>query len=131
MPNVSPADQVRQFSALLAGTDIAQLELRTAQGVLVVRRDGGAVATPPEMPAATHAVVAPNLGIFLHQHPLHDAPLARAGQSVRAGEIVGFLRIGALLLGVSAAHDGVIAEVTAAHGAIVGYGAPVMLMTRG
>jgi biotin carboxyl carrier protein len=141
MTRDSPADQVRQFAAWLTGTDIARLELHTARGVLVVRRDGAAVESPevdatpePGAPTVTHPVTAPSVGLFLHRHPMRheidDPPLARVGRVVRAGEIVGFLRIGTLLLPVRAPHSGVIADVAATHGEIVGYGTTLMHLTR-
>jgi acetyl-CoA carboxylase biotin carboxyl carrier protein len=128
-----PADQVRRFAAFLAGTDIEQLELRTARGVLCVRRGGacGGIAAPPADPAAaSHAVTAPSPGVFLHRHPMHDAPLAPVGGAVARGQIVGFLRIGLLLLAVPAPRGGTVTKVAAAHGETVGYGA-TLLRLRG
>jgi acetyl-CoA carboxylase biotin carboxyl carrier protein len=139
MPSDSPAEQVSQFAAWLAGTDIAQLELRTVCGVLVVRRDGATTPehdgpSEPAAPSPMHRVTAPSVGVFLHRHPMHgddeSPPLARAGQAVRAGQIVGFLRIGPLLLPVHVPNDGVIADVAATHEEIVGYGATLMHLTR-
>jgi len=44
---------------------------------------------------------------------------------VRAGDPLGLLRIGALLIAVVAPRDGVVDRMLAADGALVGYGAPL------
>lgn len=130
MLDESPAGKIRRFAASLAGTDIAQLEFRTAHGdIFLVRRDVGAAGTAaPDIDesAPATAVAASSVGIFLRQHPLRDTPLVEAGQDVAAGQIIGFLRIGALLLPVAAARDGVVLDVPAAHGDLVGYGATLI-----
>jgi acetyl-CoA carboxylase biotin carboxyl carrier protein len=135
MLETSPAEQIRQFTAWLAGTDISELEFRSAHGGLLIRRD---VATPvphepapPPAPARETAITASSVGVFLRQHPLRDAPAAQAGQAVRAGHILGFLRVGALLLPVSAPRDGVILDVPALDGAVVGYGATLIRLLPG
>lgn len=113
----TPAE-LEQLRAWLAETDIGLLELRMPGGT--VRLDNprrGARAASPGTPIA-----APSVGVFLRGHPLADAPLARVGERVRAGQAVGLLRIGPLLLPVAAPRDGVVAAVLAADGAPVGYG---------
>jgi acetyl-CoA carboxylase biotin carboxyl carrier protein len=71
-------------------------------------------------------VTSPSPGVFLHRHPLHAAPAAPLGQPVRAGAVLGLLRIGKLLLAVTAPRDGVVAEFIAAEGGTVGYGAALV-----
>lgn len=127
MTTDSPGDQVRQLAAWLAATDISLLELRTPEGHIRLRRDAGGEMAPEATPEPSAAIgqkpiAAPSVGIFLHCHPLHDAPLAPLGQPVQAGQTVGLLRIGALLLPVTAALAGVVDSVPIAHGSTVGYG---------
>lgn len=135
--------ELQQVAAWLADTDIGLFELRTAHGHIRLRRHTGgtgfvdetvapgalneaasavAVATPP----ALSLIAAPSLGFFLHQHPLRATPLVATGTPVQAGQVVGLLQIGALLLAVAAPQAGVVASVLVAHGSAVGYGTPLL-----
>jgi acetyl-CoA carboxylase biotin carboxyl carrier protein len=117
-----------QLAAWLAGTDIGLLELRTPQGTLRLGRQGDdIVELPAEVTEAeTVSVHAPSVGVFLHSHPLAAAPLARIGQRVEAGQTVGLLKIGPLLLPVTAPQAGIVDGVHAADGLAVGYGTPLV-----
>jgi len=135
-------EHVRQLSDWLAGTDIGLLELRGPADLLLrLRRDGGDAETvvheattapgpaaPAPAPAPTGLTAnAPSVGVFLHAHPLHPtAALAPAGARVGAGEPVGLLRIGALLLPVPAPQAATVAGVRVAHGTAVGFGTPLV-----
>ena len=130
-------DQLQQLSAWLAATDIAELELRGPDGQhLRLRHDGASVEAIEDettRTAATRAAVAPTLiacagsvGVFLHAHPLHDKPLVQPGSRVRAGQALGLLRIGALLLPVCTAKDAVVLGALASDGATVGFGTPLV-----
>ena len=129
-------DHLQQLSAWLAATDIALLELRGPGGHIRLRHDGASVdlvedaapATADEPPA--HAprltVAACSVGVFLHSHPLHTAPLARPGTNVRAGQPLGLLQIGSLLLPVVATQDATLIGALVAHGETVGFGTPLI-----
>jgi acetyl-CoA carboxylase biotin carboxyl carrier protein len=64
--------------------------------------------------------------VFLHCHPLAATPLARIGERVGAGQTVGLLQIGPLLLPVTAPQAGIVDSIHAADGLPVGYGAPLV-----
>jgi len=113
----TPAE-LEQLTAWLAETDIGLLELRMPGGT--VRLDNPRATARAAAPGMV--VAASSVGVFLHGHPLAEAPLVRTGERVRAGQPVGLLRIGPLLLPVAAPRDGVVAAVHAADGAAVGYG---------
>jgi len=129
-------DQLKQLSAWLAATDIAVLELRGPGEHIRLRHDGARVeAIDDEAPVTvdTSGVQAPRLvaaassvGVFLHGHPLHDKPLVHPGTHVRAGQALGLLQIGALLLPVSAAKDATVIGALVAHGETVGFGTPLV-----
>jgi acetyl-CoA carboxylase biotin carboxyl carrier protein len=129
-------DRVPQLSAWLAETDIVLLELRGPDLLLRLRHDGVDAIVVQELttPAAETAhppshsltVNAPSVGVFLHAHPLHPAALAPVGARVRAGEAVGLLQIGALLLPVPAPQAATVIGMRVAHGATVGYGTPLV-----
>ena len=127
------ADQLQQLAAWLADTDIGLLELRTPEGMVrlgrsrapsraIVQLDVDGDGSAPAPAADTATAVASSAGVFLHSHPLHPAPLARVGERVSAGQPVGLLQIGPLLLPVAAPLAGVIAAVCVAAGCTVGYG---------
>ena len=127
------ADQLQQLAAWLADTDIGLLELRTPEGTVrlgrsrapsraIVQLDADGDGGAPAPAADTATAVAKSAGVFLHGHPLHPVPLARVGERVSAGQPVGLLQIGPLLLPVAAPLAGVIAAVCVAAGCTVGYG---------
>lgn len=117
-----------QLAAWLAGTDIGLLELRTPEGTLRLGRQGdNIVELPAEEAEPAHSPIhAPSLGVFLHSHPLAAAPLVRIGQRVEAGQTVGLLKIGPLLLPVTAPQAGIVDGLRAADGLAVGFGAPLL-----
>jgi acetyl-CoA carboxylase biotin carboxyl carrier protein len=117
-----------QLAAWLAGTDIGLLELRTPQGTLRLGRQGDdIVELPAEVTeAGTVPVHAPSVGVFLHSHPLAAAPLVRIGENVLAGQTVGLLQIGPLLLPVTVTQAGEVIAMCVAHGLPVGYGMPLV-----
>ncbi|MGZ5194495.1 MAG: acetyl-CoA carboxylase biotin carboxyl carrier protein [Ramlibacter sp.] len=127
-------DDVRQLSAWLAATDIELLELRGPDHHLCLRREGEQVVV---VTAEEHAqkraepplvVSAASVGVFLQGHPLRPEALIRAGERVRAGQVLALLKIGALLLPVSAPRDGIALRPLVAHGTTVGFGTPLFEM---
>ena len=129
----SNTDRVRQLSEWLSATDIGRLELRGPGQHIRLQREGARIVVAPDEPilepAHEHAAppsiaaTAAAVGVFLHCHPLHNTPLAETGATVRCGQVVGLLQIGALLLPVTSPCDGVVAGALMEHGATVGYGA--------
>ena len=119
-----------QLAAWLAGTDIGLLELRTPQGMLRLGRQGDDIVELPaevtEVESELVCVHALSVGVFLHSHPLAAAPLVRTGERVEAGQPVGLLKIGPLLLPVTAPQAGIVDGVHAADGLAVGYGTPLV-----
>ena len=126
-------DRVQQLSDWLSATNIDRLELRGPDQSLRLQREGRRIVVAPDEPvpgpAVEHvaapgiAATASSVGVFLHRHPLHHTALAEAGATVRCGQVVGLLQIGALLLPVPAPCEGVVAGMLAEHGSPVGYGA--------
>jgi acetyl-CoA carboxylase biotin carboxyl carrier protein len=122
-------DQLQQLAAWLAATDIGLLELRTPEGTLRLGRKGASSGEIVQLDAADDGTAAApavatasSVGQFLHRHPLHAAPLVRIGERVPAGQLLGLLQIGPLLLPVHAPLAGVVAAMRVAAGQAVGYG---------
>ena len=124
------ADQIRELSSLLEGTDIELLELEHGDDVIRLRRESPGQVTALPAPADTFDIPAPSVGIFRRIHPLRTAPLVEPGQAVSAGDPVGLLQIGVLLVHVLAPKDGVMLDVLVEDGAAVGYGTALMRFSR-
>ena len=121
------AELLQQLSAWLARTDIGLLELRGPGVQLRLLNDAGRVRPAPagpglDAPVAAVPVRAPSVGVFLPGHPLQLDALAPPGAPVAAGQVLGLLRVGALLLPVAAPCGGVVAAVHVAPGVPVGFG---------
>lgn len=124
------AQRVTQLAAWLATTDIGLLELRTPHGTLRLGRQGDDIVELPteeeEDETESVNVKASSVGVFLHSHPLATAPLTRIGQRVEAGQVIGLLQIGPLLLPVTAPQAGIVDARHVESGFAVGYGAPLI-----
>jgi hypothetical protein len=72
---------------------------------------------------------APAAGVFQSSHPFDAQPMALERTHVRDGQIIGFLRTGAVLRPVTAA-DGVLGARIAPEGELVGFGAPLFLLEQ-
>jgi acetyl-CoA carboxylase biotin carboxyl carrier protein len=124
-----PFQHVDQLESWLAEAGIDYLEL---SGPVRQLRLGAIeqellVKTTDAADAVTSAVTvkAPMVGTLLHSHPMRRVPLAPCGSLVRAGQTVALLQVGALLVHIDAPCDGVVVEVLAQEGALVGFGAEI------
>ncbi|CEF48577.1 unnamed protein product [uncultured bacterium] len=127
-----PFDQLDKLSAWMAEAGIDELELTGPNFRL--RLDGGGLqahddrasdrpsdAIPAQKPV-NNVVAASTVGLFLHRHPLQETALAPEGTPVRAGQALGLLRIGPLLVPVIAPRDGIAGAILVAHETVVGFG---------
>lgn len=119
--------ELREIAGWMAAGDIGFLELWMPGATVRLGRRGeaivaldlvGSTRTAPDFDTVTAASV----GVFLHAHPCATAPFVRVGHGVRAGQTLGLLRIGVLLLPVNATRPGTVAALRADDGATVGYG---------
>jgi len=128
-------DQVGALSDWLARAGLDRLELTGPGLSLQLRR----AAPPNETPAsqepvlttsiddaAVETVRSPGIGRFLRAHPLHRDPLVQPDQPVKPGQPVGLLQAGTILSPVLAPRAGIVAEIMAAEGALLGWGDPVL-----
>lgn len=133
---MTAAERVRMLSGMPEGTSIGLLELTTPEETIRLRRDDAIHSSPQtaaEPPMRAHPpglVAAPCPGMFRTAHPAQDGPLAQAGRHVAAGEAVGLVQVGPLLVHVVAPTNGVVGEVLAAGGATVGYGTPLLRLQK-
>jgi acetyl-CoA carboxylase biotin carboxyl carrier protein len=125
-------DQLRDLTAWMDEAGIDELELVGPSFRL--RLGGSGQQTPvdpaveldrgatPESTPSRQIVAAPTAGLFLHRHPLHATMLAPEGAEVKAGQALGLLRIGPLLVPVTAPRDGIVGAMLVAHETVVGFG---------
>jgi acetyl-CoA carboxylase biotin carboxyl carrier protein len=71
-------------------------------------------------------VRAGSVGLLLHTHPLRSEPLVKVGQQVAAGQALALLKIGLVLLPVSAPRAGVVSRIVAPDASAVGFGEPLI-----
>lgn len=131
-------DRVDQLCAWLARTDIGFLELKSPTQTLRLLHEGTAVAVQAvdgadtmrqQQPALVVRASAP--GAFLCRHPLRERAIIAIGEEIHAGDPLGFLQVGPLLLPVRAPVTGTVTDVLAQHGRIVGYGVPLFELQPG
>lgn len=125
-------DQLRDLTAWMDKARIDELELvgpsfrlRLGGSGLQTRDDpAGALDrhAAPESKPSRQIVAASTVGLFLHRHPLHATMLAPEGAQVQAGQALGLLRIGPLLVPVIAPGDGIVGAMLVAHQTVVGFG---------
>lgn len=134
------AEQIQQIAAWLAATDIGLLELsgpgqtlrlrHPGSGIAILESEDAALPGPDAAPDASQplTVAASSVGVFLHRHPLREEALAPPGTPVLPGQALGLLQIGPLLLPVPAPAAGIVLELLAAHGEVVGYATPLVAL---
>jgi acetyl-CoA carboxylase biotin carboxyl carrier protein len=134
-PNLLSPSNWKQLAQWLAEADVDCLELsepglrlRLVRGVdgYVVEQAQPLAGPPTAEPKQVTAATAPCAGLFLAAHPAQPSPLAVHGNRVRAGDVVGLLQIGLLLVPVVAPTAGVISDILIPPGTLVGYGRPIV-----
>lgn len=124
-------EELRQVVHWLEAAGIGALEIENGDYRLRLTL---ALAGSPPVPVAIEQddggreaeVIAAELpGIFLTQHPQRATPVAPLGGVVRAGDIVGLIRIGTVLAPVMARKDGTLAKILAVPESLVGLGTPL------
>ncbi|HEY2254526.1 MAG TPA: acetyl-CoA carboxylase biotin carboxyl carrier protein subunit [Variovorax sp.] len=120
----TPAE-IQQIARWIAAADLGLLVLSTPDEVIRLGRDGPSGEPSAERAAGPSgaAVRAASVGVFLLRHPGRTVPLPGAGERVAAGQPIGLLQIGPLLLPVAAPGDGEVIGVRAPDGVAVGFGA--------
>lgn len=120
-------DYATELAAYLNSTNLGALELRGPEVSLRLVRQGDQFLPffAPEQAVKPITVSASCVGRFLARHPLQREPVASLGTAVTAGEVIGFLAVGPLLLPVVAPISGIVSAVLARDFATVGFGAPL------
>jgi biotin carboxyl carrier protein len=114
--------------ALIAGTDIAELDVSVGGTRLSLKRS--AVATPPDAAAAAPAekpsalaIASPQVGIF--------RCAVSAGERVASGQSLGAVEALGMPTSVQAVQSGIVETLLVQDGIPVEYGQPLLVLRRG
>jgi acetyl-CoA carboxylase biotin carboxyl carrier protein len=123
------ADELRQMLGLVAGTDIAELDVSLGAMRFRLRRPAvTAPAAAPSLSAAAAepsslAITSPLVGIF--------RPSVIAGDALSAGQSIGAIEALGMPTSVDAPQGGIVAELLVLEGGPVEYGQPLLIVRRG
>jgi biotin carboxyl carrier protein len=117
--------ELAELLALVATTDVVELEVAFAGGRLSLRRprtarSAAVVAEPSPKPAPFLAVTSPLVGIF--------RPSVRAGEHVPVGQPLGAIEALGMPTSVDAPAAGTVEEVLIADGGAVEFGQALLLV---
>ncbi|WP_081159305.1 hypothetical protein [Ensifer aridi] len=129
---------LEEIALWLENAGVASIEIETGDGRLV-RIVAGEDTTShgagmdrlvlvPTEPASVRPAKAPIAGHFLPVHPAREAAEATIGASVLPEQIVGFVRVGPLIMPICAEEAGTLDACTVESGDLVGYGDSVFLI---
>lgn len=131
-------DELKQIIARLEASGLQSLELQRPDGrVRLVVGAGNQVQVisadqATEAPVAAFnvdvTVASETVGQYFAAHPMQDTPLAGVGCAVGQNDVVGLLKVGLLYSPVISPVGGVITEVLAEDGELLGFGSPVIRM---
>ncbi len=117
-PQMTRSPEIHEFSELsLDSTDHKE---KTAQ-------DAEAPAgQASETAAAVKEVRAPLVGTFYRAPAPDEKPYVEIGQSVKKGDVIGIIEAMKLMNEVTASEDGVVTEILAEDGSLVGFDDPLI-----
>lgn len=108
-----------QLTTWMQEGGFTRLTYKRGKSAVTLRLPGSAAPAPK--PKQLRPINSPGLGAFMPGHPLADQPYVQPGSAVDAGDIVGLLAIGPVLLPVKAPCSGLIRSVIRRQGEVVGY----------
>jgi acetyl-CoA carboxylase biotin carboxyl carrier protein len=127
---------IERLATRLQALGISACEIHHDAGPSIKLRLGGGPrsTTLQQEPAQTSNVAAavgmdvvrsPAMGRFYASHPLSDAPVAVAGQSVITNQVVGYLLTRSVISEITTAHAGKLGRALVEEGSVVGFGTPI------
>lgn len=106
-------------------------ELEVQEGsVRIAMRLGDGLPAPVAVAAIPVNVTTHAIGRFRSTHPRRPGDSVKPGDVVRAGAVLGYLEVGPTLTGIVAPASGTVAEVLAAEGELLGYGARAFTLDK-
>ena len=129
--------ELNDLLARFEGSSLSKLKLSTQEFTIEMERAVSAPAAPvipaaaaaPAAPTAAEpegdAITAPMVGTFYAASAPGEAPFVSVGDTVKKGQTLCVLEAMKMMSEVPAPADGVIAEVLAADGELVGFNQPL------
>ncbi|KEC69862.1 UNVERIFIED_ORG: biotin carboxyl carrier protein [Rhizobium esperanzae] len=112
-----------------AGVEGLEISRPDGQIRIVISGEGARITAPAATPRASHSppvvVKAPLAGHFCAAHPAAAVTPQTLPRFVSDADILGFIRVGHVLLPLRAGHSGVLTRLLAEPGALVGFGDPL------
>ncbi|MUO80368.1 hypothetical protein GOZ80_10625 [Agrobacterium vitis] len=129
------ADVIAQLTCWLEMAGVHAIDIEHNDQQISIVMTGGTAHVSRHMRSnvpvgASVMITSPSVGHFLAYHPARPDGGPQEGESVNAGDVVGFVKIGPLLLGVAAPQDGVLGEALVNAGDAVGYGTPLFSLEQ-
>ena len=124
---------IRQLVTWLSAANLTALHIQRSGFELMIRRGSAKAPLPAPVPVAQVVQVAEPVatvnasgpGHFFSQHPDERKPWVQVGDRVQAGQLLGVLQIGQLMLPVRSDRAGQVSALRAGEGEPVGYGQPL------
>lgn len=122
---------MQQIATWLESAGVSAIEIETEDGrhlriamdeEVLLRADNGPRDMAPIAPVSITAAKAPFAGHFLEAHPARGTSAAAEDTAVATGDVVGFIKVGPLLMPVRAPDAGTLNECSVKAGDLVGYG---------
>lgn len=120
--------ELAQVLALLAGTDIVELDLAFGASRLTVRRPPAvnpplaAVPAPAGQDSSALAIASPLVGVF--------HPSVAVGDVVSAGQVIGAIESLGMPTSVDAPRPGTVEDLLVPDGSPVEFGQPLLILRR-
>ncbi|WHO76889.1 acetyl-CoA carboxylase [Rhizobium sp. BT03] len=113
-----------------AGVEGLEISRPDGQIRIVISGEGGArISVPAAAPRASNfaavVVKAPLAGHFCAEHPAAAVTPQTLPRSISDADVLGFIRVGHVLLPLRAGHSGVLTSLLAEPDALVGFGDPL------
>lgn len=128
--------ELKQIAQWLTEAGVALIEITGPRGSVRVtaagmcaantvgtNKDGAAEGRKVDGISHTRATT---VGIFLDAHPLRQAPFVRIGDAVKAGDVVGLIKIGRIYAPLAAPSDGIVSRLLVEPGAPVDFGKAIL-----
>jgi acetyl-CoA carboxylase biotin carboxyl carrier protein len=120
--------ELSEVLALVAGTDVTELELTFGASRVTLRRPPHVVATPaaqtstPPPEPLTLAIASPLVGVF--------HPSVQPGDTVTHGQVIGAIEALGMPTSVDAPQAGTVEDLLVQDGSAVEYGQPLLVLRR-
>ncbi len=125
------ASELKQIAEWLTEAGIASIEITGPRGSVRVTSAGACAADSAALTGGAAAGTitqarATTVGVFLDTHPLRTAPFVRVGDAVKAGDVIGLVKIGRIFVPLSAPGAGIVSRILVESGSRADFGMAIL-----